>query len=205
MLGEESVRRLDTRSHETQIRTGVLRIHGERTYNVGKDRKLSPDVMLDYGENMVLMEIYSGRISREARTTLNMKLLHEALDRATTDKLKELAARLRELLAGQLTYPDHDLGGTRRVWPVLVLAGDPILQTPALWHYLREAAPDAFIDDWRVRRPTILDLDDLEPLLALVQEEGFLLPRLLEKIMASPFGQLPPRNWVHATFGGVKR
>lgn len=205
LLGEESVRRLVARSHTTQLTTGIVRIHSEIPYKVDGHSKLSPDLMLDYGDDMVLVEVFSGRISREARTTLDQQQLGEALDRATTHKLTQLADRLRELLAGDLAYPDHDLAAMRRVWPVLVLAGDPILQTPALWHYLRNTAPDAFIDDPRVRRPTILHLDDLEPLLALVQEEGSLLPRLLEDIMASPFDQLPARNWVHATLGGIKR
>jgi hypothetical protein len=205
LLGEESVRRLVAGSHETQLRAGVVCIHGEHKYNVGKDEKCSPDLMLDFGEDMLLVEVFSGRISRAARTTLNEALLHEALDRATTDKLSELADRLRELLGGDFAYPEHDLAATKRVWPVLVLAGDPVVQTPALWRYLHQAAPDAFVDYWRVQRPTILNLDDLEPLLALVQEEGFLLPELLRDFIASPFGQLPPRNWVHANFGGIKR
>jgi hypothetical protein len=205
LLGEESVRRLIRRSLETQVRSGIVRVHGEHDYKIGKEPRRSPDAMLDYGADIVAVEIFSGRISREARSTLDETLLRQALDRATTDKLNELADRLRELLAGELIYPDHDLAATRRIWPVLVLAGDPILQTPALWHYLRHTAPEAFIDDPRVRRPTIANLDDLEPLLALVQEEGFLLPELLRDIMASPFSQLPPRNWLHATFGGIKR
>jgi hypothetical protein len=202
-LGEEAVRRLVAGSLRMQERLGIVRLHGEHDYRIGKRRLSSPDLLLDYGEDLVISEVFSGRISRDARTSLDAELLRKALDKGTTVKLSELAARTRELLAGELTYNGVDLARVRRIWPVVVLVGDPILQTPALWHYLRHAVPEAFIDDARVQLPFILDLDDLEPLLALVEGDGHTLPGLLADLAVSPYAELPPRNWVHSTFGGI--
>jgi hypothetical protein len=204
-LGEEAVRRLMRTSHNNQLDLGTVTLHGEHSYKIGKQRHDSPDLLLDYGNDLVVVEIFSGRIPREARTSLDKTLLLKAMDKATTDKLLELSARLRELLDRALTYDGVELNRVRRIWPVLVHAGDPIFQNPALWQYLHHVAPDAFLSDARVKRPTILNLDDLEPLLALIQEEGKLLPELLSEILASPYAELPPRNWVHATFGGIRR
>jgi hypothetical protein len=204
-LGEEAVRRLVLGSHDTQLRAGLARAYGEHPYKIAKKTYRSPDIALDYGLDLVVIEVFSGRISRDARTTLDPTLLSKALDNATTRKLVELAARLGDLLNGAPVYPELDLGSVRRIWPALVLAADPILQTPALWTYLRDTAPEAFVADPRVKDPQILNLDDLEPLLSLVQDEGKVLPELLQQIADSPYALLPAKNWVHAAFGGVKR
>jgi len=161
--------------------------------------------MLDYGEDLVAIEVFTGRISRMARTSLDPDEMDKALEKATTTKLLELAARIGELLRGELTYPDLQLDRVKRVWPVLVQAGDAMFQSPALWEHLRAEAPGAFLPDARVHRPTLLNLDDLEPLLALVQENGKLLPELFGEIAASAYAELPARNWVHATHGGITR
>jgi hypothetical protein len=172
---------------------------------VRKQRKDSPDLVLDYGEELIVFEIFSGRISREARTSLDADEMDKALTKATTSKLVELSARIGELLCGELTYEGFQLDNVRKVWPVLVQAGDPIFQSPALWQYLRGAAGAAFLTDARVQKPTLLNVGDLEPLLALVQEEGKLLPELFAEISMSAYAELPARNWVHATRGGITR
>lgn len=156
LLGEESTRRLIRASHETQISTGVVRMEGDRKCKIGERSIQTPDAMLDFGEDLVLIEIFAGRISAEARSSLDKGRLREALDRATTCKLIEFADRTRDLLNGAPMYPDLELTSIRRIWPVLTIAGDPILQTPALWHYLAASAPRAFVHDAKVKRPTIM-------------------------------------------------
>jgi hypothetical protein len=84
---------------------------------------------------------------------------------------------------------------------VIVLAGDPILQTQALWAHLRQRAPHAFLKDARVERPIVLDLDDLDPMLAQI-ERGAVLPELLAEFMGSAYAELPPRNWMKERFPG---
>lgn len=201
-LGEEAARRVISKSHDTQREAGLVAVHGEREFFIGRRRMDSPDCALAYAEDVVLVEAYSGRISLAARAALDPAPLVAAIDRATGAKLTELAARTDDLLAGDLTYPGLDVSRVRRIWPVLVLAGDAIVQTQMLWGHLRASHPTAFRSDPRVQRPVICDLDDLEPLLALVQE-GHLLPALLADLLASPEAELPPRNWVHRVFSGV--
>jgi hypothetical protein len=131
--------------------------------------------------------------------------MEKALRKATTSKLLELGARISELLSGDLTYEGMQVESVRKVWPVLLQAGDSIFQSPALWQYLRHRADATFPADARVKKPTLLNISDLEPLLALIQEEGKLLPELLAEISVSAYAELPARNWVHATRGGITR
>lgn len=199
-LGEESVRQLTSRAMRTATRAGVVHAHGEHSYRIGKRRIDSPDLALDFGPDLVLIEVYSGRIALRARAGQGPELLRRAIDKATTDKLGELAARIHELLEGQLTYAEVELTAVRCIWPVLVLAGDPVFQTPMLWNYLRKSTPESFLEDPRVRRPVICHLDDLEPLFALV-EQGHHLPELLSEYVTSLHAEMPPRNWICWRFG----
>jgi hypothetical protein len=192
-LGEGCVRRLLRASHRVSEQAGLVRLHGEHAYRVGKGKHQSPDAALDYGTDLILVEVYSGRISLRARAEADPELMLTAINQATTTKLTELAARTQELLDGYLTYSDLQLGFVRRIWPLLVLPGDPVMQTPALWAYIRQAAPEAFSEDARVQRPTITDLDDLEPMLAQV-ERGVPLPELLAEFSTSIYAELPPRS-----------
>lgn len=174
-LGESYVRRLVQASLRHAEAAGAARVHGEVEFYVGRDRHDSPDVAIEAGTDLVLIEVYSGRMSVRARTDADSDALEDFVRRAVACKLVELANRTRDLLAGFLRYDGMSLPNLRRVCPVLVLAGDTIAPTPPLWGHLRSTCPEAFSDDARVQRPVICDLDDLEPLLALRQR--FLAPR----------------------------
>jgi hypothetical protein len=196
-LGERYVVRLVRSSLRDAEQAGMVRVHDEIEYHKRKKRFDGSDVVLDALTDVVLIEVYSGRLSREARVSGDPKVLRRSLDQAVVNKLRELKARTQDLLDGYFCPEGLKLDQLRRLWPMLVLAGDPVMQTPMLWGYLRETAPDVFLDDARVQSPLILDLDDLEPLMALV-ENGHNLSELLSRFLRSPYAQMPLRNWVHA-------
>ena len=150
------------------------------------------------------MEVYSGRMSLAARTGADPSAIEAFVDRSTAGKLLELADRVRDVLAGDLRYEGMELRNVRRIFPVLVLAGDTIAQTPLVWGHLRNTALRAFVDDPRVQPPVICDLDDLEPLLALA-EHGHHLPELLTAFLASEDAEFSPRNWVARNYGLDRR
>jgi hypothetical protein len=202
-LGESYVRRLVGASLKTAGEAGAVRVHGEVEFHIARRRLDGPDIVIDAGPDLIPIEVYSGRMSLEARTEASSSALDQFVKRATADKLSELAARIQNMLAGELQYEDLQLERVRRIYPVLVLAGDPVAQTPLVWGHIRSTSPEAFLDDVRVQRPIILDLDDLEPLLALC-EEGHHLPELLAEFLQSDYAEMPPRNWLGATHG-VKR
>jgi hypothetical protein len=203
-LGEQYVLRLVRTSLQQAEAVGAVRVHGEVEFHVGRDRRDSPDVAIASGPDLVLMEVYSGRMSREARTDTSSTALEDFVRRAVADKLEELGNRVDDLLAGHLRYGDVDLAMVRHIWAVLVLAGDAIAPTPLLWGHLRSSCPDCFHDDARVRRPIICDLDGLESLVALV-EEGHHMPELLSLFLRSGHAEFPVRNWTSQTYGHERR
>ena len=183
-LGEDYVRRLASASLRHAVTAGAVRVHGEIEFHVGKDRRDSPDLAIDAGTDLILVEVYSGRMSLAARTGADPSALEAFVDRSTARKLLELADRVRDVLTGDLRYEGMELRNVRRIFPALVLAGDTIAQTSLVWGHVRNTAPRAFVDDRRVQPPVICDLDDLEPLLALA-ERGHHLPDLLAAFLAS--------------------
>lgn len=203
-LGEQYVLRLVRRSLLNADAAGAVRVHGEVEFHVGRDRRDGPDVAIASGPDLVLIEVYSGRMSLQARTDASSAALEDFVERAVAGKLTELSDRINDLLAGHLGYDEIDLAIVRQIWPMLVLAGDTIAPTPLLWGHLRSSCPGCFVDDARVQRPIICDLDDLESLLALA-EEGSHLPELLSQFLRSGAKDFPPRNWVSQAYGHERR
>jgi hypothetical protein len=203
-LGQEYVRRLVDASTASMQKAGTIRLLPEIEYRVGKRRMDSTDVGLDAGTDLMLFEVYAGRMGIPARTGAAPKTLSEFVNRATGKKLVELADRTRELLAGDLAYADLDLTRVRRVFPIVVLAGEPLIQHPLLWGLLRAEFPAAWLEDARVQAPLLLDLDDLEAFMALA-EQGHHLPDLLAAFLASDESEDPPRSWLVTTYGDQLR
>lgn len=203
-LGEQYVLRLARRSLRHAVAAGAVQVQGEVEYYVGRDRRDSPDVAILSMPDLVLIEVYSGRMSLEARTRTDPEALQRFVQRAVADKLAELQARVHDVLGNNVRYDDFDLAIVRSIWPVLVLAGDSVPAEPLLWGHLRSSCPRCFNDDARVRRPIICDLDDLESVLALA-EEGHHVPYLLSQFLASGAGELPVRNWISRTYGLERR
>ena len=197
-LAERYVLRLVSRSHDPEFPVVAAEVSGDRPYRIGKRELRTPDIVLAQPPDLVLMEVYSGRIPRAARISGNLDAIEAALDKLILKKLTELNNRIGDLLTGQMPLPGvTDLHGLR-VWPMLVLTGDHIFQLPMLWRWVRERLPEGVFGDARVQPPAICNLDDLEPLLALV-ERGESLPELLSAFHGSQLAQFPPRNWIAAT------
>jgi hypothetical protein len=171
-------------------------VSGDREYRVGKRRLRSPDVAVATPPTLVLIEVYSGRVPLPARTRGDIDSVELALEKMLLRKLTELQARVGDVIDGHVRLPgvgDH----VTRIYPVLVLAGEGVLQTSILRAWIDARLPHGAFGDPRVTPPTICDLDDLDPLLALV-ERGHTLADLFDTIQSGPYAELPPRNWVSA-------
>ena len=200
VLGERFALRLIECSHRDKIGARRVVISGEQLYGGSARERRSPDVAVAQASDLVLFEVFSGRIPRVARIGGAPADVEKALSKMILEKLNQLQKRVADILNDEVAIPGVSKGGAISIWPVILLAGDGVLQTPILWKWIRDRLPDgAFLDD-RVRPPTICDLDDLDPLLVLV-ERGATLPDLLESFHSSGHAEFSPRNWVAATQG----
>jgi hypothetical protein len=196
VLAERYTHRLIATSHDAGPHSAV--VSGDQPYRIGRRELRSPDVAVALPPDLVLFEVYSGRIPREARVAASVETMQAALEKMILEKLTELQGRIADLLDGRFRVPGVGELESIRIWPVVLLAGDAVFQAPMLWRWIAQRLRPGALRDPRVRPPTVCSLDDLEPLLVLVQR-GETLPQLLAEFQDSPHATLPPRNWIAAT------
>jgi hypothetical protein len=196
VLAERYTHRLIAASHDASPHQAV--VSGDQPYRIGRREIRSPDVAVAQPPDLVLFEVYSGRIPREARVAAGLETVQAALEKMILEKLTELQDRIGDLLDGRFRVPGAGELESIRIWPVVLLAGDAVFQAPMLWRWIAQRLPPDALRDPRVRPPTVCSLDDLDPLLVLV-ERGEPLPQLLAEFQESLYATLPPRNWIAAT------
>ena len=160
-------------AHPGPRRLGVGTVHGEHQSKAGIH---SPDVAIDFGPDLVLMEVVSKRLTLNTTVRGDPEAVAKDLERMIAQKMRQLSARISNLRAGQSSIPGIDMACVDRVWPVIVVPGG-ILQNPHLWAFLTAQAPDCFRQPG-TQHPAIVDLADVETLASLI-EAGHCLPDVL--------------------------
>jgi hypothetical protein len=161
---------------------GQGRVHGEYEQAGVK----TPDVAIDAGEDLTLIEVVSVRLPLGVRAEDDPKTRATYLRRALLDKIEQLSDRIDDLLAGQLSIPDVQPGEVKRVWPVLVSVDD-IVTSEALWALIDRDLPHA-LKQPSARPLTLLDLEDIETLAGLV-EHGDEVHEVLADKTSGPHAQ----------------
>lgn len=198
-LAEHYVLKLVERSYEVHESDPPALVSGEQRYLLNNSRAWSPDIAISQPPDLVLIEVYSGRIRREARVDPNPHDMHETLRKLLIGKLEKLQKRIAELFEGLFTPEGVCDVETVKVWPVLLLAGEGIALTPILWRWVEMFLPEGSFSDPRVGPPTVCSLDEFERLLVLV-ERGESLPVLLASFHGSAYSRLPILNWIDGTY-----
>ena len=165
---------------------GGGRVFGEQAYG----GRLTSDVAIDLGEDLVVIEVRSGYLSRQARVTGHVEEFRADLERVLFDKLRRQGNAIAALLGGRASLPDVDMSIVRRVWPILVTAN--LTQSEVLYDAIDGSRAEVF-NDARVQTPLILDPEDFEHLMGIA-EGGESLPAILMQRQESPFGSSSSRD-----------
>jgi hypothetical protein len=181
-------------AHPEPRPAGSGRVTGDRPYSE-RDPRRTPDISVDAGPDLVLIEVKSGRFATQTLIDGNPEKAAADLRRLLYGKLDQLGRRIDDLLAREWILPDVDLSNVERIWPVLVTAD--MLQNDALWGAINDRLP-AGLRQARVQKLTLLDLPDLELLAALV-EQGFGLADLLRRKASSLYAEMDLRRFVTDT------
>jgi sirohydrochlorin ferrochelatase len=193
-LIEEHVLRILRHAHPKRGALDTCRVHGEQKYGRGGG-KLSPDVVVDCGPDLVLIEVCGGRFTLRTIVEGDADVALTELGRLVFDKAEQLDARITELQNLEWQIPDREIERVERIWPVVVSAD--VLQNGFLWNEIRERLPRVF-NQPKVQHLTLLDVSDVEQLAALV-EQGHGLVDLLRKKASSPYAELDFNRFVFDT------
>lgn len=173
---------------------GRGRVHGEQLYGGGQ---LTSDVVLDYGEDLLLFEVISTRLPLGVRAEADQAELESYLSRTLVEKLEQLDRVARDVLSGRARIPDVDPARVRRVWPLLVTAGD-ITETEPLWKWLHDHVPAGTFADARVQQLQLLAVEDIEILAGLVADNEE-IDEIIAAKARSDYRELSMVRWLNDT------
>lgn len=150
-------------------------VSGEQGF--GKSDDKTSDIAIDFGRDLVLIEIVARRLRFTARALGDIVHLEEDLDRTIFQKVRQMDDVIVALLSGVARIPGVDHTRLRRIWPIIV-SPEGVAQTPPFW-----ICYDANVGS-RLRQPTvqpvtILRLADFEELMGWAKA-GIHLVRALE-------------------------
>lgn len=140
-LVEEHILRVLRHAHPKRGTLASCRVLSEQKYGRGGG-KLSPDVAVDCGPDLVLMEVCGGRFTLRTVVEGDADAALEELGQLVFDKAEQLDARITELLDGEWQIPERKIEHVQRIWPVVVTAD--VLQNGLLWDEIRERLPGVF-------------------------------------------------------------
>jgi hypothetical protein len=158
--------------------------------------KKTSDVAVDYGADLVLVEVISTRLPLGVRAEGDETVLDTYLKRTITDKLKQLNRVIDDLLARRERIRDVDMSAVQPIWPVLVTHGD-LLPAEPLFAYIASQTTGMF-GQRGVRPLTLLGLEDVETMTGMVAAASNLIEVLDEK-GSGAYAQLPFSRWLMDT------
>ena len=155
------------------------RVHGDRPYMTSDGEQRTPDIAIDYGTDLVMVEVTSSRLTQQALVDARPDAVQRDVAKVLVKKVKQLSEAIDDLLAGRALIPEVDMGLVERVWPLL-LTCEGLPQSPTLWRYLEKEAEGA-LQQPQVQPLTILDLEDMELLFGMVEDGASLVEILNSK------------------------
>ncbi|HEU4393327.1 MAG TPA: hypothetical protein VFR04_06800 [Solirubrobacterales bacterium] len=193
-LVEEHILRVLRHAHPERGTLASCRVLGEQKYGRGGGN-LSPDVAVDCGPDLVLMEVCGGRFTLRSVVEGDADAALEELGHLVFDKVEQLDSQITALLNGKWQVAERENEQVQRIWPVVVTAD--VLQNGLLWNEIRERLPGVF-NQPKVQSLTLLDVSEVEQLAALV-EQGHGLVDLLARKANGPYAELDFNRFVFET------
>jgi hypothetical protein len=138
----------------------------------------SPDIALDYGQDLVLVEVRSGRLKLPTRLTGDPVRVQQDLRILIVDKAQQLSRRIDDYREGLFEVDGVDRQHVQRIWPV-VLSGATFLMAEMVYDWIVDEIGDHLRQPF-VQPLTVIDMADWEQLCGLV-ETGWSVPDLLER------------------------
>ncbi|MGH3429560.1 MAG: hypothetical protein ACRDQZ_18665, partial [Mycobacteriales bacterium] len=168
------------------------RVYREHPYETGKGRGQTPDVALDYGLDLVLVEATHSRPTIKSLIDLDLKAIERDLEKTIGRKLRQLATAIQAIRDGRAILPDLEPTRIKRVWPVLLLPA-PVFQNDVIWEYIDGLYPPGLRHPL-VRPLTLLDTADYEWLMGQAAE-GVSVIGILERKTQDLWARRDLRSW----------
>lgn len=194
-LYEQYIHWLAAKAHERTPLKSVYAsgcVRRETTYRGRNGEVKTPDVVIDYGLDLVLIEATHGRFTIDSVINADSGQILRDLDKTTTDKVRQLHNRIDDFLANRVSLDDLEMNTVERIWPLLV-SPRALPQNEVVWSVIDRALVGA-LDQPRVQPLTLLDTADYEWLMGQAAA-GASVVEILRRKTAPLWRRRDLRNW----------
>jgi hypothetical protein len=138
-----------------------VEITADVEYGPRSARRRSSDVILDFEQDPLFVEVVSGPLRAATSTRGDLTTLDADLDRLVIGKAKQLDKSISDFFEGQLELSGVDPTVVRRAWPVIVTSHS-LPHAPTLLEEIEERVEEAgWLRDERVRPLAIISAEEL--------------------------------------------
>ena len=153
------------------------------------------DAGIDYGNDLCLFEVVSGRLTIESRIAGSADAFAEDTEQVVLKKARQLHETASSLLADQRSLLGHEVPGLR-ILPVVVAAGGYAVN-PISIEYLREQlVHEGLLTDPGVEDLAVIDLGELEMLEGLQANKGGTPVEVIRDWKSSPLARIELNNFL---------
>ena len=99
-----------------------VRVLGEQSYGK-KGKKLTSDVAIVTGSDLILFEVHARRVAATAAVTGTASEAILEVSKLLVGKADQLGGCVDALLSGEATLPDVQINDVKRIWPIVVAVG----------------------------------------------------------------------------------
>jgi hypothetical protein len=178
-----------------------VRVYGEQPYGPGGQMKTSDVAVHAGGTDLVLFELSGARVSANTLTSAVSESATWDVQKMIINKVLQLDKCINALRStdpktrAQIPSkdPEVDMGKVRRIWPVVVTAGN-VTQTAPLWQHVIDATKGKLAQPG-VQALTLLHIEDYEALCYLI-ENGHGLIEVLRAKTQPQFAQRELAIWL---------
>jgi hypothetical protein len=173
-----------------------VRVMGEQPYGGKGDPKLTSDVAIVTGSDLILFEVHARRVAATAAVTGTASEASLEISKLLVGKADQLGGCLDALLAGEATLPGVKMDDIKRIWPIVVAVGH-LRQDKDLWSYLRSESKEvtrAALAQDRVQPLQVMDIEEYERVMGFL-EAGEALPSLFAHRLSSPYRERELPVW----------
>jgi len=153
-----------------------------RAFNEKYNNTQVADVVIDYGEDLIFIEVKSVFIQKKYRLSQKYRNVEQGLKKFLQNKgAKQLSDRIREFKDGSISLENIDPNNVRRYWPILITCNSEIPVFDIL-----KPEYDRILEDYNILQEsdikplTILNLHDFEFLLESIKNGESLIEMLDE-------------------------
>lgn len=193
---EEYIKDIIKRIYKTQ-RGFAKRYSFEIKYKDSKQEKKTSDVIISYGNKVILVEAKAARLKMDTCVLGDLKSFRDDLEKMVYSASKQLERVITDWRSDKFRVPGINIDNSTVFYPVIVTL-NPIPQVDLIWQeeINKELKSRGYFLDHRIKPLQVIDTEELEMLEPLIKSGAGMVDILDKKINDPNFIYKPMKNFL---------